>query len=263
MTPNATLYAALVLYAGGTLIALATLFMRDKRTQHAALAVMLLGFVSHTVWIGTICVRTHHPPLTNLPEAASFVGWTLFLAELIVFIRYRVHAASFFVYPFVLMLLTIAAVVHEPFAQMDPSLRSSLFTIHVLFSAVGVAALLIGLAFITLSFIQDRALKSKHRGPLWEWIPSLSICRVVSYRLLAIGFAIYTLGVLTGIVWSYRTTAELIDLRVKPIGGVVAWVLFGILLQSFISGDYRQRRVLVISACAFVAVLVTMFGIRV
>lgn len=262
MTPNATLYAALSLYALGTLIALATLFTREKRTQHVALGVMIAGFISHTIWIGSICVRTHHPPITNLPEAASFVAWTLFLVELIIFIRYRVHAASFFVDPLVLMLLTIAAIVHEPFAKMDPALRSSLFTLHVLFSAVGVAALFIGLAFIVLSFIQDRALKSKSRGPLWEWIPSLSICRVVSYRTLAVGFSIYTLGVLTGIVWSYRTTAELIDLRVKPIGGIVAWILFGILLQSFISGDYRQRRVLVISAFAFAATIITIFGIR-
>lgn len=262
MTANVLLYVALALYACGTLVALATLFTREKRTQQLALGVMIAGFISHTFWIGSICVRTHHPPLTNLPEASSFVAWTLFAVELIIFIRYRVHAASFFVYPLVLMLLTVTAVVREPFAQMDPSLRSGLFTVHILFSAVGVAALLIGLAFTVLSFIQDRSLKSKNRGPLWEWIPSLTICRLVSYRTLAIGFSIYTLGVLTGIVWSYRTTAELIDLRVKPIGGVIAWILFGLLLQSYVSGDVRRRRVLVISACAFIAVLVTMFGIH-
>ena len=262
MTPNATLYAALVLYACGTLIALATLLQREPRTQRAALVVMLAGFVSHTIWIGTICVRTHHPPLTNLPEAAAFLSWCLFAAEIVVFIRYRVHAASFFIYPLVLMLLTISAVVREPFAQMDPALRSSLFTMHVVFSTIGVAALLIGVAFTTLSFVQDRSLKSKQRGALWEWIPSLSVCRTVSYRALAIGFSIYTLGVLTGILWSYRTTAELIDLRVKPIGGVIAWILFAILLQSYVSGTYRPRRTLVISACAFIAVLVTMLGIH-
>jgi len=262
MTPNATLYLALFFYTCGTLVALATLFKRETRTQHAAMVLMILGFVSHTIWIGTICVKTHHPPLTNLPEAVSFIAWTLFAAELIVFIRYRVHAASFFVYPLVLMMLTVSAVVREPFAKMDPSLRSSIFTMHVLFSAVGVAALLIGLAFTTLSFVQDRALKSKRRGALWDWIPSLTICRVVGYRTLAIGFSIYTLGVLAGIIWSYRTTDELIDLRVKPIGGVVAWVLFGILLQSYVSGEYRRRRMMVVSACAFVAILVTMLGIN-
>jgi ABC-type uncharacterized transport system permease subunit len=262
MTPNLTLYIALFLYACGTLVALGTLFARDKRTQHIALGLMIAGFVSHTVWIGTICMMTHHPPLTNLAEAAGFIAWCLFAVELLVFVIYRVHAAAFFVYPLVLMLLTISAVVREPFAQMDPSLRSGLFTMHVFFSTLGVASLLIGLAFTMLSFVQDRALKSKRRGAFWDWIPSLTICRTVGYRTLAIGFSIYTLGVLTGIVWSYRTTAELIDLRVKPIGGVVAWIFFGFLLQSYVSGDYRRRRTLVISACAFVSILVAMFGIH-
>ncbi len=262
MTPNATLYMALAFYAAGTLVALLSLFARERRTQHIGLSLMLGGWVSHTIWIGTICARTGHPPLTNLAEAASFVAWTVFLAELILFTRYRVHAASFFVYPLVLMLLTISAVVREPFAQMNPALRSNLFTTHILLSTVGVAALLVGLAFSTLAYVQDRSLKSKQRGPLWEWIPSLNVCRTLSYRTLAVGFSIYTLGLLTGILWSYRTTTELIDLRVKQIGGVVAWILFAVLLQSYISGAYRSRRTVVISACAFVAIVVAILGIH-
>ena len=78
MSPNLTLYAALALYAAGTVVALATLFTREKRPQHIALGMMIAGFIAHTVWIGTICVRTHHPPLTNLPEAAAFTAWLVF-----------------------------------------------------------------------------------------------------------------------------------------------------------------------------------------
>jgi ABC-type uncharacterized transport system permease subunit len=262
MSPNATLYAALVLYAIGTLLALSTLFSRDHRPQLIALGFMIAGFVSHTLWIGGICIRTHHPPLTNLPEASAFMAWTIFAVELALFIKYRVHAASFFVYPLVLMLAIVAAVVREPFATMAPALRSNLFTAHILFSTVGVAALFIGLAFTVLAFLQDRSLKRKERGPLWEWIPSLNICKRLGYRALAIGFSIYTLGILTGILWSYRTTAELMDLSVKEIGGIVAWVLFAILLQSYISGSYRARRTMLLSACAFVATLVAILGIH-
>jgi ABC-type uncharacterized transport system permease subunit len=262
LSPNVTLYAALALYLAGTLVALTSLFTHERRLQHAGLAFMILGFLSHTIWIGTICVRTHHPPLTNLPETAAFVSWTVFLVELVLFIRYRVQAASFFVYPLVLILLTISAVVREPFARLDPSLRSGLFTAHVLLSTVGVAALLIGLAFTVLAFLQDRALQSKTRGRLWEWIPSLSVCKTVGYRALAIGFSIYTVGLLAGVVWSYRTTAELIDIQTKQIGAVVAWVMFAALLQSVIMGAFRAKRTMLISAGAFVAIVVTMLGIH-
>ena len=262
MSPNITLYIALGFYAAGTLVALASLFKPEIRVQHLGLGLMIAGWVSHTVWIGTVCTISKHPPLTNLPEAASFIAWTVFLAEIFLFFRYRVHAASFFVYPLVLILLTVAAVVREPFAQMNPSLRSGLFTAHVLLSTVGVAALLVGLAFTTLAYVQDRSLKSKQRGALWEWIPSLNVCRTLSYRTLAIGFSIYTLGLVAGILWSYRTTAELVNLQVKQIGAIVAWVLFAMLLQLFIRGAYRARRTMVISACAFVATLIAILGIH-
>jgi ABC-type uncharacterized transport system permease subunit len=255
------LYVALAAYALGTLIVLASLIVRSRSLQHAALLMMIGGFVAHTVWIGTICVRTGHPPLTNLPELAAFLSWTIFAVELGLWIRYRVYAAAFFVYPLVLLLLVVTAVVGETFRGLDPELRSTLFTAHILLTTLGVAGLLIGLAFTILANAQDRALRSKRRGPLWEWIPSLNVCKVVSYRALAIGFSIYTIGLIAGIMWSYRTTAGLLDLRVKQVGAVVAWVFFAALLQSYISGPFHARRTAYISAGAFVAIIISILGI--
>jgi ABC-type uncharacterized transport system permease subunit len=186
----------------------------------------------------------------------------VFAVELALWIRYRVYAASFFVYPLVLLLLTVSAVVGENIKTLEPGLRSNLFITHLLLSTVGTAALLIGLAFTLLSWAQDRSLRSKTRGRLWDWIPSLEICRLVSHRALAFGFAIYTLGLLAGVLWSYRTNVGLIELRSKQIGAVAAWVLFGILLQMAISGAYRSRRTIVVSGAAFVAIIVAILGIR-
>lgn len=256
-----TLYVALACYALGTLFALASLFTRDQKPQHTALIVMIGGFVAHTMWIGTICARTGHPPLTNLPEAASFMAWTIFVVELALYARYRVQAASFFVYPLVLLLLTISAVVGESFAQLDPGLRSTVFTLHILLTTLGVAGLMIALAFTLVAWMQDRSLKQKTRGRLWEWIPSLNVCKVVSYRALAIGFSIYTLGLLAGVLWSYRTNAGFMDFRVKQIGAVIAWVLFAVLLQSYISGVQRAQRTILLSAAAFIAIIVAILGI--
>ncbi|HEY0372123.1 MAG TPA: cytochrome c biogenesis protein CcsA, partial [Thermoanaerobaculia bacterium] len=228
-----TLYAALAFYTLGTLAALGSLVHGTKRLQTAGLVFMIAGFVSHTIWIGTICAATGHPPLTNLPETASFIAWLVFAIELGLWVRYRVYAASFFVYPLVLLLLTVSAVVGEKLVTLDPQLRSNLFTAHLLLSTLGVAGLLIGLAFGVLARLQDRMLKSKRQGRLWEWIPSLDVCKKVSFRSLAIGFSIYTLGLIAGVLWSYRTTAGFLVPSAKQIGAVTAWLLFGILLQSY------------------------------
>jgi len=262
MSPNTTLYLAIALYALATLGALGALVAKAPRLQRIALGFAIVGIVSHTIWIGTVCARTHHPPLTNLPEASSFIAWTILAIQLLLYFRFRVQAAAFFVYPLVLLLLLVTAIVQEPFAPMDPELRSNVFTAHLLFTSVGVAALLLGLAFMLLYRIQERSLKSKTRGALYEWIPSLKVCDVLSYRSLTIGFSIYTLGILAGIAWAYRTTAGLQTPGPKEIGALVAWVLFAVLLQSYVSGSYRTNRSLVVSAVAFVAIVVAILGIQ-
>jgi ABC-type uncharacterized transport system permease subunit len=257
------LYVALAAYALGTLAALLSLFFGEKkRLQYAGLVLMIGGFVAHTIWIGTICARTGHPPLTNLAETSSFVAWVVFAVELALWIRYRVYAVVFFVYPLVLLLLTISALAGESFRVLDPALRSNVFTAHLLLSTVGVACLFIGLAFTLLAVLQDRALKRKTRGRLWELIPSLDVCKRVSYRLLAVGFSIYTVGLLAGVLWQYRTTAELLDVHAKQVGAVTAWLLFAVLLESYLRGSYQSKRTIFLSAAAFVAVIVAILGIR-
>ena len=67
---------------------------------------------------------------------------------------------------------------------------------------------------------------------------------------------------IAGVLWSYRTNAGFMDLRVKQIGAVTAWILFAVLLQSYISNTYRRPRTLFISAGAFIAIVVAILGIR-
>jgi len=52
------------------------------------------------------------------------------------------------------------------------------------------------------------------------------------------------------------------DLRVKQIGAVVAWVLFAVVLQAYVNDTYRTRRTAIIGACAFVAIMVAILGIH-
>ncbi len=109
--------------------------------------------------------------------------------------------------------------------------------------------------------VQERSLREKKRGALWEWIPSLRVCDLVSYRALSIGFAIYTVGIVAGILFSYRTSATTYSPGVKEYGALAAWVMFAALLQSYIAGSYRARRTLVIAAAAFLSILISLLGI--
>lgn len=261
MSPSFPLYLALTLYALGTLTVLASLVFRAHGWQRTATVLMGLGFLAHTVWIGVICTKTGHPPITNLPETTSFIAWTILLVKLVLWARYRVDAASFLIYPLVFLLLGISSVVGERYHALEPALRSNIFILHLLLTTVGIAALLVGVGFTVLYQIQERSLRAKTRGTLWEWIPSLKVCDMVSYRALTIGFALYTVGLVAGILFSARTAAPGWSPGMKEYGAFVAWIFFAALLQSYFAGKYRGRRTLVIAAVAFVSIFVSLLGI--
>lgn len=262
MTALVTLVATLALYAIGSLLALAALNGRSERLESAATWTMAAGLVAHTTWIGTICARTGHPPLTNLPEIAAFLSWTLLVVALLLRFRFHVDAASFFVYPLALVLMTVAALIGERYAPLEEAVRSKLFVAHLLLTTLGMAALLIGAVFTWLYHLHQHSLRTKRRSRLYEWIPSLRLCDDLSFRGLAVGFTLYTCGIIAGVLWAYRTVGEPMSLRAKELGAIAAWLLFAALLQSYVSGSFRMRRSLVISFAAVASLAVVLTGIR-
>jgi ABC-type uncharacterized transport system permease subunit len=261
MVPTYALLSAITFYAIGVVLVLLALVRRKERLQKFALGSMIIGFLPHTIWLGSVCVQTHHPPLTNLPEATAFIAWTILLIQIVLSVRFKIQALSFFVYPLVLLMLVGTGLVHEQYRELDASFRSNLFTAHLFLTAVGIAGLVLGVVFTTLSYVQERSIRTKRRGALYDWIPSLQVCDVMSYRSLAIGFSLYTLGLIAGFVWAYRTNAEM-GLHTKEAGAIVAWILFAGLLQSYIAGSLRPRRTLMLSAAAFISIVVAVMGIQ-
>ena len=257
------LYTATALYGIGSSIAIAGMFARSRKAvQDVAFAVMAIGFVTHTLFIGTVCVRTGHPPLLNLAEVASFIAWTLLLIDVVLYVTKRVDATAIVVYPLAFALLLVAAIAGDPFAPADASHRAPLFTAHVLLSTVGIALLFIGFGFSILATVEHRSLKGRKQGRLWESIPSLAICTWLSDRALATGLVVYTAGVAAGLIWSVRTDAGLRDWGAKQTGAIVAWALFTLVVQSHFTGILRARRTtLALSAVAFVAMVISIFGI--
>jgi len=260
-SPNTFLYTAIALYGVAAVAVLVALIRKVEQPPRFAFGLSLIALACHTIFIGTICSRTGHPPITNMPEAVTFIAWVVMVVQVVLLLRYKIEAASFFVYPLMLLLLTVAAVITDPLQPLPAEDSSRLFIGHILFSTVGVAALLLALAFAMLYNMQDRAIKEKRRGVFYDWIPSLKVCDLVSYRALAIGFAIYTLGILTGILWSYQRVEKSTP-GAKEIGSLVAWVFFALLLQSHRSGSFRTRKTIVLAIGAFVSILVAIFGIQ-
>src|SRR6058998_689878 len=95
----------MVLYLVGTVFFLAYLLRRSEALSHVSLAVTGVGFVSHTIALGTRMMLTDHVPLSSFHEAMLLFSWALVLVFLIVEMRHHIHVLGSFILPLALLSL--------------------------------------------------------------------------------------------------------------------------------------------------------------
>ena len=74
--------------------------------------------------------------------------------------------------------------------------------LHIGFFVIGVAGLAAAVASAGIYLWQSSQLKSKHPGKTFFKLPSLDKLDAFHERLLGIGIVLFTLGILSGVVWA-------------------------------------------------------------
>lgn len=265
MSPSTLLFAALLLYAAGTALSLVRLFA-DQRAplERWFLAVMTAGFVLHT---GAIAARIHETgsiPFANRFESLLSLGWILVLGFFVTLLLTRVAVLSFFISPLVLILAVWAyALRGDAPAPLHPGAGApALYWFHIVFSLLGVAGFVLGVAFGWMYEIQEKALKKKTSSRLAGLVPSLATCDRWGNRAITLGFVLFTFGILHAGLFSYRSRGAYIGLNPKEIGAVVVWLVFAAVLQARLAWGPHGRLQSWLGTAGLVAVAVTLLGIR-
>lgn len=98
-------------------------------------------------------------------------------------------------------------------------------------------------------------------GPLASLPPLLTLERLL-FRILALGFVLLTLTLLTGVVFSEEVFGRAFRLDHKTLFAVISWVIFGLLLAGRWRYGWRGRRALRWTLAGFLALLLAYVGSR-
>ncbi len=196
------LRAALALYSVGLLHSVLTILNRKHTLFRVSLFSIIAGFICHTTSIVVRAMELQYMPLTQRPDAVSFFAALGALGFLVAYAKYRITSLSVFVFPVIFILTFIANLVYDSSNSIPPALLSNWIYIHTPLIFLGYAALFISFGGAIMYLIRERELKSKHPSSFYHSLPSLEICDDLSYRSLAIGFPLITLGLLSGAVWA-------------------------------------------------------------
>ena len=125
----------------------------------------------------------------------------------------------------------------EPLGEIGPWLGLHLMLAVATYAAATLAAIA-GLAV----FLQERALKSRHPGPLSAALPSVKTAEALSMRLLGVAVAVLFIGIVTGVAELYITQNRLIQFDHKTVFSLLALLFLTFLLVLHVKSGLRGRR---------------------
>jgi ABC-type uncharacterized transport system permease subunit len=98
-------------------------------------------------------------------------------------------------------------------------------------------------------------------GPL-SALPPLLTLEALLFRILALGFVMLTLTLVTGVVFSEEVFGQPLQLNHKTLFGILSWLVFGGLLLGRWLWGWRGRRALRWTMTGFVVLLLAYVGSR-
>ena len=246
MTFNRDIWGKLATYA-----ALAGLYV-----QTAALA--LRWKTSYDLGIG-------HVPLANFYESLIFFAWTIVLLYLVVEWRIKNKTLGVFTLPIAFFLMAFASLspsVSSRIQPLIPALQSNWLTIHVLTCFMGYAAFTIAFGLGIMYFFKSKPTDDKEESGFSRFIPGEDMLDELMYQSMALGFVFLTLGIMTGSVWAHYAWGSYWSWDPKETWSLITWLIYALMLHARYVRGWRGRRMAVMTAVGFAAVLFTYLGVN-
>jgi len=246
--PFALYILSMILY----LVYFASIWAPKPGLAKIASGFAVAGLVFHTVTLFLRTIESGHAPFTDMYESLSFLSWALVLAFLIIDKKFGIPRIGLFLMLIVIGLIALASSPLMPKQAMPlvPALQSYWLWLHVSVTLVGEA--FFAVAFITsLMYLSTRDPAKKEKMD------------AVSYRCVAVGFPLFTLGGLVfGMIWAFRAWGTYWSWDPKEVWSLITWFVFALYLHARIVMGWKGRRTAVIAVIGFLAALFTYFGVN-
>lgn len=238
------------------------LFSKKKALAKIGFRVAFAGLIIHTAALILRTIESGHAPFTNMYESLSFLAWASILSYIIIEALYKVRKAGPY---FILIVIALMALASSPLMPKEatplvPALQSYWLWLHISVTFLGEA--FFAVAFITsILYLVADSKEKKNPGKKFE--VSAEKFDSISYRSIAVGFPLFTLGGLVfGMVWAYKAWGSYWTWDPKETWSLITWFVFAIYLHTRIVMGWKGRRSACVAIIGFLAALFTYFGVN-
>ena len=218
------------------------------------------GLISHTVSIGLHSAITGHGPYTTSYEIAMFLAWFIVVIYFLTEWKYKIKDLGSFVIPLVFLVMLVSVFLSKDAGLVPESEVRFWLTMHRTLSIIGYAAFSIAFAAGIMYLIQEHQVKSKKLGIMYFRMPSLEVLDDLNFKVITIGFPLFTLGFMTGSIWNTKMDQAFFswDLA-KTMPMVIVWLIYGLVFFDRMTTGLRGKKAAQFAILGFVTVIGTFF----
>lgn len=251
------------LLAGSTLCFLLgflfTLFSRGarlRRTSRINLGVIAAGFLLQTGFLWVRGEQIGRCPLTNLAEVLVFLSWGMVLFYLLIGNSYRLSPLGMFTAPVACGFQALALLGGVDRAGGGaPRAVNGWLEFHAAFSVLAYGAFALASVAAGMYLLQERQLKTHRLTSTFFYMPPIAELGLVNARLVTVGFALLSLGLVAGINMGTPNTFTHLG------GAIVTWLFYAFLtLARWGAWRLAPRQIARLSIAGFTVALVTLLG---
>jgi ABC-type uncharacterized transport system permease subunit len=136
-----------------------------------------------------------------------------------------------------------------------PGAAQALGSLNVVHIGATIVGFLLFLPAYVLSVLYlDQEYHLRHKQKAREHLPSLLRLEQLAWQLIYVGFPLYSIGLLMGLMWQEQLAAELAA-RPQHLLALASWMMYGYTIIRRLKTGWRGRRAAIVQMAAFVTTL--------
>ena len=231
-------------------------------------------------WLGTLLLglgilfrglSAGRVPIGNMYEFSLAAGFAVSLTYCLMSISRDLRWLGLFISIPVLLDLGLAlTVLYTESAQLVPALNSYWLAIHVSAAVVCIGAFTIGAALSGLYLVaqaaEDRVATGKEPGrssAFAQRIPSADRLDLMSYRIHAFMFPIWTFAVIAGAIWAEAAWGRYWGWDPKETWAFITWVIYAAYLHARATAGWRGKKAAYVALAGYATILFNYFVVNI
>ena len=248
-------FAGLVLYFISVVVHFLGLAFRSEKLTRISWLVFYAAFALNTAYIVARGIVAHRLPLANQFEFATAFAWCIGLLAILLQRRTQEAWLGALTSAAAFLILSFAALQPRKVSELMPALRSAWFAFHIGSAVFSYSGFMIA-ACVSLRYMMLCKKESTEPGQLEK-------LDYLSYRMIAFGFLMLTVTILTGCIWAEQAWSAFWTWDPKETWALITWLIYAAYLHLRLQRKWQGKRMAIYALVGIVCVLFTFIGVNI